>query len=655
MRKVFLLGSAAALLAAPPAPAQPCPAGAPVTGYRCDPTPNAFASILGLPGTVNAFLPPTDDVTTAAIPFPAGFTFAYYGVAKVSVQICSNGWLTFTATTSASATNRHPEDNSTPNETIFPWHDDLVVLAPGSSVDYLFDLTPAAETLTVQWTGVGNFVIDPPLTARGSFTFQCILYSSTHATLPNRIEFRYDRTTAPPVMGPCQTTNAGTLATSATVGCEAAGTTTVPTVGGAEPTDRGAANEAFPTCDIRLSPAAYSASTYAATATLVPQEPFCHIEGLPGTVAIPPPCLAGTCFEDQNSTGITGTAIPLPWKFNLFGRVMKSAVMNANGFMALGRGSSFTDFSNTAMGSTSDPDATIAPFWDDLEGSPASGMFYRVDGVPGCRVMTFEWHDFGRFLAPGADCAPSVGSVTMQVKLFEGSAGALVASAGTCPYDVVVPGDGNDRIELHYDHATFVPAAPTAFSATIGVENHKGTVAGVCLAGTVNAAPPAGMKCVIDPCDTATMRFYGDANNTAPAGVAACLPEIKGNCVPPIIGNTFGLQITGGSPLGIAFVILDFGGALPGMRTPVPCGGLPSPFGTFWVNPFSAASLILPCGAGVLSPGGPCEGCCGIDLPLPLDPTLIGFTTFAQGVSVLPAPFGLLFELTEGAKITIGG
>ncbi|MGH7149408.1 MAG: hypothetical protein ACREIU_01855, partial [Planctomycetota bacterium] len=548
MRKVFLLATATALLAAPPALAQPCPAGAPVTGYRCDPVPNGFSSIVGLVGTVNAFLPPTDDLTTAAIAFPPPFAFTYYGVAKASVQVCSNGWLTFTATTSASATNRHPEDNSAPNDTIFPWHEDLVVLAPGSSVDYLFDLTPGAETLTVQWTGVGNFVLEAPLTARGSFTFQCVLYSSTHATLPNQIEFRYDRTTAPPVMIPCQTTNAGTLATSATVGCEAAGSTTVPTVGGAEPTDRGAANEAFPSCDIRLSPLSYSASTYSATATLVPQEPFCHIEGLPGTIALPPPCVAGACYDDNNTTQLMGVAIPLPWKFNLFGRVAKNAVMNANGFMALGRGSSFADFTNTATPSTADPDLTLAPFWDDLEGSPAAGMFYRVDGLPGCRVMTFEWHDFGRFTGAVADCVPSAGSITMQVKLFEGSAGSLLASVPPCPYDVVVAGDGNDRIEFHYDHGTFVPAAPTAFSATIGVENHKGTVAGACLAGTLNPAPPAGMKCVIDPCDTGVMRFYGDANTNAPPGVGACLPEIKGNRVPPIIGNTFGLQVIGGSP-----------------------------------------------------------------------------------------------------------
>ncbi|HET6202216.1 MAG TPA: hypothetical protein VFI25_05370 [Planctomycetota bacterium] len=653
MRMLLLL--AAAALAAPLfAQDTACPAGASVAGYRCDPVPNGFASIVGAAGTVNVFLPPTDDLTVV-VPFPAGYAITYYGVAKAGISICSNGFLTFTTVgPSASATNRHPEDGSVPNDVIFPWHDDLVVLAAGSTVDYLFDLTPGSETLTVQWTGVGNFVIDPPLTARGSFTFQCILYASTHTALPNRIEFRYDRSTAPPVMAPCQTANAGTLATSATVGCEASSATAALNVGGAEPTDRGAANEAFPPCDIRLSPLTYTASGQSATATLVAQEPFCHIEGLPGTIAIPAPCAAGACFEDDNSTRLMGVAIPLPWKVNLFGRVAKNAVMNSNGFMALGRGSSFTDFGNTATPSTSDPDLTLAPFWDDLEGSAASGLFFRVDGLPGCRVMTFEWHDFGRFATPGADCVPSAGSVTTQVKIFEGSAGSLASSVGPCPYDVVVAGNGNDRIEFHYDHAAFVPAAPTAFSATIGVENHKGSVGVTCLVGIANAAPPAGMKCVIDTCDFGQMRFYGDGNNNSPTP-GACVPEIKGNCVPPMIGNAFGLQMVGSTPGAITFLLLDFGGPLPGIRTPVPCGGLPSPFGTFWVNPFAPSTLILPFGIGIASPGGPCQGCSSLDLPLPPDPALVGFLVFAQGAAVFPAPFGLLVELTEGAKIILGG
>ncbi|MGH7149572.1 MAG: hypothetical protein ACREIU_02680, partial [Planctomycetota bacterium] len=229
----FLLKSVALLGLVDDVSAQPgpCPAGASITSYRNEPVPNAFSSILGAVGTVNVFLPPTDDVTTL-VPFPVGFAFSYFGVAKTQVGICSNGFLTFAVPTSSSATNRHPGDGAAPNDAIFPWHDDLVVVSAGSSVDYRFDLAPGAQTLTVQWTGVGNFVASgPPLAGRGSFTFQCRLYASTHAAVPDRIDFSYDRSTAPPVMSACQTTSAGTTATTATIGCESASATSALNIG----------------------------------------------------------------------------------------------------------------------------------------------------------------------------------------------------------------------------------------------------------------------------------------------------------------------------------------------------------------------------------------------------------------------------------------
>ncbi|MGH7149978.1 MAG: hypothetical protein ACREIU_04745, partial [Planctomycetota bacterium] len=63
---------------------------------------------------------------------------------------------------------------------------------------------------------------------------------------------------------------------------------------------------------------------------------------------------------------------------------------------------------------------------------------------------------------------------------------------------------------------------------------------------------------------------------------------------------------------------------------------------------------ILPCGSGILSPGGPCQGSCLLNLPIPGNPTLVGIPVFAQGAVVLPSPAGLLVELSEGMKIMIG-
>ncbi|HKB15421.1 MAG TPA: hypothetical protein VKF62_05115, partial [Planctomycetota bacterium] len=439
-----------------------------------------------------------------------------------------------------------------------------------------------------------------------------------------------------------------TFATSATIGLDSASGASATNIG-VDPSDCGAGNFKFPPCDIRLIPTFFSGGEgdYSATSTTVPQEPFCSIAAT--GIAVGPNC-AGICYDDDNSSLNDGAEIPLPWKFNLLGRAMCNATMNANGFLQLSPGQWAASPGAVVLPSVAEPDATLAPFWDDLEGTLASGMFYSVVGSPGCRVMTFEWSNFEQKAGVARDCVTGGGLISFQVKLFEGSAGSLAASVPPCPYDTVVPGNGNDRIEFHYDHAGFVAPA-VAFSATTGWENHKGTIGASFVCSPACTGPPVlggvPQKGVVDQCDFGTLRFYGDRNFT-PAGAACCLPELKGNCVPPRIGNPFGLALVGGTPGAAGFFILGFGGPLPGLRTPVPCGGLPSPFGTFWVNPFLPSSFLFACGA--LSAGGPCEGCCTIDLPIPLNPALVGFKVFAQGAALT----AVCIELTEGAAISIG-
>ncbi|MGH7151318.1 MAG: hypothetical protein ACREIU_11505, partial [Planctomycetota bacterium] len=499
----------------------------------------------------------------------------------------------------------------------------------------------------------------------GAITFQAILYDSTHPTLPNSIEYRYDRATTPPVMGPCAvslTAGFSSFADSATVGTDSASGASASNVG-VDATERGAANVAFPPSDLRLLPISFAGGEgdHSATMTVLPQEPFCSIVGVPGTVAVGPSCSGTPCYDDEQTATIDGAVIPLPWKFSLAGRSFRSVTMGANGYVKLGPGQwGVAGVPNTLLPGTAEPEGMLAAFWDDLESSAAGpAMFYRVDGAPGCRVMTFEWSHWGVFVGVSGDCLVAPGDVSFQVKLFEGSAGSLASSAGPCPYDLVVPGNGNDRIEYHYDHAGFTGAL---FTATIGWENHKGTLGGV-LAGSpaIAALPldPAGGgpgKVVIDSCDFGLVRYYGDANTNAAAGVASCPPEILGNAVPPRIGNSFGLSMVGSSPLALGFLLLDFGGPLPGTKLPVPCGGFPTPFGVFWVNPYGPASVILPC--GLTTPGVGCAGSCKLDLPIPLDPALVGGLVFVQAAAVTPAaipPLGLLIELSEGAKIAIGG
>ena len=634
-------------LLAPLAPAQtnPCSPGSAVASYRSEPIAPAFASVLGLPGTATLFVSATDDAS-AVVPFPVGFAFSHFGLAKTELRVCSNGFVSFSST-STTAANRVPGDGAAPNDAVFPWHDDLVLVSPTASVDVRFSLVAGAENVVVQWTDVGNFVgAGPPLVGTGAFTFQCVLYASTHATLPNVIEFRYDRTTAPPTMGACQASAAGasTFATSATVGCEDGAAD--PLTLGVDPLSRGAGHPVFPPCDLRLIPTSFTSVVASASASLVPQEPFCHIEGLAGTVAIPPPC-AAACYDDEVSSHSTGSNIvlapPKP-KYDPFDKDHPcSRAMDANGLLLYSPGVFFANFANS-IPSFADPEFFAAPFWDDLEGKMTSGMFYRIDGAPGCRVVTFEWHDFGAWSAPGGDCVTAGGSISMQVKVFEGSAGS---QPPVCPPLPPLPGDGNRRLEFHYDHAGFVPGP---FSASIGGEKGNGSLYFSCVAGNSVAAPPAGMKCVVDQCDYGLLSYYGDATTNAVSPTPACYPRIKTNGVPPIVGNPFGLSVMGGTPGSVSFLLLDVGGALPGFKTPVPCGGIALPFGSVWVG--LASTLFV--GAPAISAGGPCGGCAKFDLPIPAVPGLVGAILFGQWATFGPAPFGLLVELTDGVKMVIG-
>jgi len=652
MRAVSLVAGAVVLCLSSDLRAQgetPCMPGFIPQSYKCEPIPNVFNSIVTSGAGTPLVFGNLDDAD-APIAFPACFTFDYYRIPQSGIRVCTNGFAHFNAVPVTTFTNTHPDDSAAPDQAIFPWFDDLHLASTGT-VQYLFDCTPLLETLTVEWNGVRNF----PPTSTAVFTFQMILYASTHSLRPNSIEFRYDRSTSPNFPA-CFSTL--TAAESATVGCEG-GITPIPfPIGGIEATDRGAGNERFPACDIRLTPVTKTLPLPNASMTVGAPIPFCTIVGLIGTVQVPHSCVGNPCPDNEESAYTQGAQIPLPWKFNFLGRVYSSVNMNPNGLLELGAGNFGGVTTNVALPSFSQQNALLAPFWDDLEGAgPGSGMFWRVDGLPGCRVMTFEWAGMGVKAGATGDCVSGGGFISFQVKLYEGSAGSIAASVPPCPYDVVIPGTGNDRVEFHYDAMNFVPAP---FTATIGYEDHAGLV-GASLAGSPNitmppSTPPpvTGFVVEIDTCDCGQVRFYGDrTNNQAITSIPSCLPEIKTSCVDPILGNPFGLQMIGSSPGLFPFLVLDVSGGIPGLRTPVPCGGIPfGGFGiTLWVNPSSSLVLAFP-----PTPGGNGlhPGCAKISFTIPNFAGLLCGVVFAQWIAVGQVGFQIVFEATEGAKIVIG-
>jgi hypothetical protein len=283
-------------------------------------------------------------------------------------------------------------------------------------------------------------------------------------------------------------------------------------------------------------------------------------------------------------------------------------------------------------------------------------MYWRVDGLPACRVMTFEWAGMGAKAGATGDCVTGGGLISFQVKIYEGSASFLLGSP-FCPYTTVLPGVGNDRIEFHYDGLNFVPGP---FTASIGYEDHAGLFVGASLPGSpAIAGPPTtpppvtDQMVVIDTCDCGQVRFYGDRTSSALAsGQPGCLPEIKANCVDPIVGNPFGLEMIGSSPGFFPILLLDVSGGIPGLRTPVPCGGFAfAPGFTLWVNIGSSIALAFPPTSGG---NGNHPGCANAVLPIPNIPGLGCGVIFAQWIAFGFSGGNFSVEATEGAKIVIG-
>lgn len=121
---------------------------------------------------------------------PLGFTFNYLGTNYTSVQLSTNGWLSFNNTTSGSYINGEMYTTSGPNNALYPWFDDLTFgvnsVSGAPSLLYQTQGTVGSQTFTAQWTNVCAY-----RTSGGTaLNFQVILYEGT-----NVIEFRYGNKT----------------------------------------------------------------------------------------------------------------------------------------------------------------------------------------------------------------------------------------------------------------------------------------------------------------------------------------------------------------------------------------------------------------------------------------------------------------------------
>jgi hypothetical protein len=123
----------------------------------------SWIEISGLGTPVNFSTGTRDDGNSPNIPL--GFTFPFYGNNFTTVNVCTNGWVSFTSTATSYSNQQLPTSNAYPENMVGAFWDDL-------------DLRSAGQAYT--WGDGNKFVIEwsaaPHYSSGGPYTFEIILY-----------------------------------------------------------------------------------------------------------------------------------------------------------------------------------------------------------------------------------------------------------------------------------------------------------------------------------------------------------------------------------------------------------------------------------------------------------------------------------------------
>ncbi len=135
--------------------------------------------------------------------------------------------------------------------------------------------------------------------------------------------------------------------------------------------------------------------------------------------------------------------VTLGFPFIYAGTAYTQARLSTNGWLSLNRTGTISN-ANTSLFSATTPNATLAPWFDDLRADEASLISYATEGEAPNRVFTAEWKSILTY-------KNSTARVSFQLKLFETS----------------------NRIEFHYGNYESGGHSNNE-SASIGIENATG-------------------------------------------------------------------------------------------------------------------------------------------------------------------------------------
>ncbi|HET9253129.1 MAG TPA: hypothetical protein VFP58_13535, partial [Candidatus Eisenbacteria bacterium] len=102
-------------------------------------------------------------------PFPIGFEFPFYDQSFTQFRVCTNGWISFTSSSTTFSNQPLPSPLAPENLIAAVWQD-LIVSGQGAAVYYYSE----PGRLIVQWNNLRPFGIFSP----EPFTFQAVLYPS---------------------------------------------------------------------------------------------------------------------------------------------------------------------------------------------------------------------------------------------------------------------------------------------------------------------------------------------------------------------------------------------------------------------------------------------------------------------------------------------
>ncbi len=147
-------------------------------------------------------------------------------------------------------------------------------------------------------------------------------------------------------------------------------------------------------------------------------------------------------WEDISTTGVPVSLsddgfipLPLPFPFDFYGESFNLVHLSANGYLTFGADGS--DFSNDPIPSPNEPNAIIAPFWEDLNPSHGGMIYFLEDAAAGRLVIQYS-----------------------EIPLFGG--------INAYTFQVILMADGSIYFQ-------YLEMAGETSSATVGIENSDGS------------------------------------------------------------------------------------------------------------------------------------------------------------------------------------